>query len=200
VEQIETTPSSELGWTALQVLEAQQEGSSLSLWERMKAEARAELLGGYRAAEVVTNRRLHAYEFARFVVLWERLAAEWQPRGGLEEVLLDQLAQLHTLYGYWLTVSYDRCQKEYHEPTDLQKRYELPRVDEQQAQEHAAAMADRYQRMFMRALRNLRDLRRHPVIVQNAGQVNVAAQGGQQINVAQSGKSNTVPTAVTSMP
>jgi hypothetical protein len=39
--------------------------------------------------------------------------------------------------------------------------------------------------MFLRILRQMRDLRRYasPVIVQNAGQVNIAADGGQQVNV-----------------
>ena len=34
-------------------------------------------------------------------------------------------------------------------------------------------------------MRQMRDLRRYasPVIVQNAGQVNIAADGGQQVNV-----------------
>ena len=43
-------------------------------------------------------------------------------------------------------------------------------------------MADRFHRIFLRTLRALRDLRRYagPVIVQQAGQVNV---GGQQVNV-----------------
>jgi hypothetical protein len=38
----------------------------------------------------------------------------------------------------------------------------------------------------MRTLRQMRDLRRYapPVIVNNGGQVNVAANGGQQVNVA----------------
>ena len=38
-------------------------------------------------------------------------------------------------------------------------------------------------------MRQMRDLRRYvqPVIVQNAGQVNIAADGGQQVNV-QTGK------------
>jgi hypothetical protein len=50
--------------------------------------------------------------------------------------------------------------------------------------ERAAAMADRFNRIFLRTLRALRDLRRYatPVVVQNAGQVNVA---GQQVNIAQ---------------
>jgi hypothetical protein len=47
-----------------------------------------------------------------------------------------------------------------------------------------AAMVDRFNRIFLRTLRALRDLRRYApatVVVQNAGQVNV---GGQQVNMA----------------
>jgi hypothetical protein len=46
-------------------------------------------------------------------------------------------------------------------------------------------MADRFNRMFLRVLRQMRDLRRYssPVVIQNAEQVNVAADGGQQVNV-----------------
>jgi hypothetical protein len=44
-------------------------------------------------------------------------------------------------------------------------------------------MVDRFNKMFLRTLRALCNLRKVPlaVVVQNAGQVNV---GGQQINVA----------------
>ena len=43
-------------------------------------------------------------------------------------------------------------------------------------------MAERFQRMFGRALRSLTELRRRPlaVLVQNAGQVNI---GQRQVNV-----------------
>ena len=39
-------------------------------------------------------------------------------------------------------------------------------------------------------MRQMRDLRRYasPVIVQNAGQVNIAADGGQQVNVQEKRK------------
>ena len=52
-----------------------------------------------------------------------------------------------------------------------------------QAIDQCAAMTDRFNRIFMRALRQLRDLRRYApqVVVKSAGQVNV---GGQQVNVA----------------
>jgi hypothetical protein len=50
------------------------------------------------------------------------------------------------------------------------------------AVEQAAKLMDRFNRIFMRTLRMLKDIRRHTatLVVQNAGQVNVA---DQQINL-----------------
>ncbi len=57
-----------------------------------------------------------------------------------------------------------------------------PRISDSDAINQAAAMADRFNRIFLRSIRALRDLRRYSatVIVQNAGNVNVAEQ---QVNV-----------------
>ena len=54
----------------------------------------------------------------------------------------------------------------------------------------AADMADRFNRLFLRTLRQLRDLRRYsmPVMINNPEQVNIAADGGQQVNVNAKGK------------
>jgi hypothetical protein len=58
-----------------------------------------------------------------------------------------------------------------------------PYVSEQQAIEHAVQMADRWNRIFMRTLRQLRDLRRYSTVtINNANQVNIATEGGKQIN------------------
>lgn len=61
--------------------------------------------------------------------------------------------------------------------------WQPPRLGTAEALEQSAAMADRFNRLFLRTLRALRDLRRYagPVIVQRAAQVNV---GAQQVNVA----------------
>jgi hypothetical protein len=58
-----------------------------------------------------------------------------------------------------------------------------PRLDEAAAIDQAAAVVDRFNKVFLRTLRALRDLRRYatPVVVQNAGQVNI---GGPQLNMA----------------
>lgn len=68
--------------------------------------------------------------------------------------------------------------------------WQPPRVSAVEYIEHATQMADRFNRMFLRILRQMRDLRRYasPVIVQNAGQVNIAADGGQQVNVQEKRK------------
>ena len=54
-------------------------------------------------------------------------------------------------------------------------------MGEYAAIEHAQQMMDRYNRLFLRTLRQLRDLRRYstPVTINNPQQVNI---GGQQIN------------------
>lgn len=59
----------------------------------------------------------------------------------------------------------------------------LARQNEVEATREAADMADRWQKTFLRTLRALHDLRRFasPIVIQNAGQVNVA---NQQVNVA----------------
>jgi hypothetical protein len=60
--------------------------------------------------------------------------------------------------------------------------WEVPTVTDAEAVEQAAAKADRFNRMALRTLRALSDLRRYApsVIVQNAGQVKI---GQQQLNV-----------------
>jgi hypothetical protein len=60
--------------------------------------------------------------------------------------------------------------------------FRLPRVSEAQAMDQAAQMVDRFNRIYMRSLRALRDLRRHAptLVVHNAAQINVAEN---QVNV-----------------
>lgn len=64
-------------------------------------------------------------------------------------------------------------------------QWDIPYIEESEAIEQAHQLADRWRRSFHASGRALRDWRRYgvPVIVQNAGQVNIAADGGQQVNV-----------------
>ena len=63
--------------------------------------------------------------------------------------------------------------------------WDIPYIEESEAIEQAHQLADRWRRSFHASSRALRDWRRYssPVIVQNAEQVNIAAEGGQQINL-----------------
>ena len=63
-------------------------------------------------------------------------------------------------------------------------KWRPPSVSANAAMDQAVAMAERFNRIFLRTLRALRDLRRYSpsVTIQSAGQVNI---GGSQVNAAQ---------------
>ncbi|QJW98521.1 hypothetical protein [Frigoriglobus tundricola] len=159
-------------------------------WEEVKKAALDELRTGHRAAEAVETFNAGAWQRARFLALREELSAEWQPRNGIERQLLDTMAQAQAGYLVWLHrlttyTSLESCTND--RRIKDEGRWQPPRQSDADATEQAAAMMDRFNKMFLRTLRALCDMRRHskPVIVQNGGQMNVAQQ---QVNL------NTVPT------
>ena len=83
---------------------------------------------------------------------------------------------------FWMERLTERSSLEGVDSGQMRRCWKLPTVTATQAIDQAAGMVDRFNRIFMRTLRALRDLRRHTplVIVQNAEQVNVAEQ---QMNV-----------------
>lgn len=180
-------------------------------WELIKRSAQEEFESGHLAAcafEPVDYMK-EAWTRARYLGLRESFAQEWQPRGGIELSMIDAMAQAFFQLQYWTeqTVKRARTQpreeayeyqkwKQYQREakTDSWKygHWDIPYVREQEAVEDAAAMADRWQRMYFRAVRQLRDWRRYtpqvtinnPQQVNIGEQVNVAADGGQQVNVS----------------
>jgi hypothetical protein len=68
--------------------------------------------------------------------------------------------------------------------------WDIPYIEESEAIEQAHQLADRWRRSFHASSRALRDWRRYssPVIVQNAEQINIASEGGQQVNMQQKKK------------
>ena len=156
----------------------------LRRWEEVKDAARDELGSGQRAAAAVLL-PVHdsPMDRARYIAIRHELTREWNPRSGIEQTLVDQMAQAWTMQLHWQEIATSRMLFEHRPLTPEEVEWELPRVNYVEAAEHATAMADRWNRMFLRQLRALRDMRRYsPVVVQNAGQVNVAQQ---QVNVAQ---------------
>lgn len=63
--------------------------------------------------------------------------------------------------------------------------WDIPYQSEADAIQHALEMADRCRRAYHAAVRALRDWRRYnvPVVVNNPKQVNIATEGGQQVNI-----------------
>ena len=76
-----------------------------------------------------------------------------------------------------------------HQPR-ANRTFQYLRVGEQNAIEHAMQMMDRYNRLFLRTLRQLRDLWRYskPITINNPRQVNIAADGGKQLNTMNRGE------------
>ncbi len=180
------------------------------LWETIKEEGRSEFESGHLAANTMSpvHYMKNAWNIAKYLGVRESFINDWQPQGGIELSLIDMLAQTFFQWQYWLEETIKRSQteprKEHHEYQKWKQYNERtknahswqegfwfpPYVHEQSAIEHAVQMADRFNRIYMRTLRQLRDLRRYaPVTINNPNQVNIAADGGQQVNVqTQNGK------------
>jgi hypothetical protein len=174
-------------------------------WERAKREGRKEFESGHLAANITfpVGYMKGLWNIARYLGVRESFINDWSPKVGIEVAMIDMLAQSYFQWQYWLeqTVKRSQTQEREEHPNYTewkQRREELnkamgwaegywlrPYVAEQQAIEHAVQMADRFNRIFMRTLRQLRDLRRYsPVTINNPNQVNIATDGGQQVNVS----------------
>jgi hypothetical protein len=180
------------------------------VWEMLKSEAGDQFESGHLASEAMypVHYMRSAWHVASYLGLRESFIAEWRPKGGIELSLIDMLAQAFLIYQYWVKQSVLRTEtreREVHPEYEKWQRHKEPKandrsgfldgywfrpfVHEQAAVEHAAQMADRWNRIYMRTLRNMRDLRRYsvPLTINNPQQVNIAADGGQQVNVKTEG-------------
>ena len=180
-------PPEQVSWGDLDQIARTDPERAIARWEEIKRAALEELQTGHRAARAVETVNGGAWQRARVLALRDDLATEWRPRNGIERQLLDTMAQAQACYLHWLHTLTARTALSSLGAGRLEQdkgRWEAPRQADADAIDQAAEMMDRFNRIFLRTLRALRDLRRYagPVIVQNAGQVNV---GGHQINVTQ---------------
>lgn len=184
-EQVPEAPADQVSWMGLGRLMEHDPDQGRAVWERVRAEAWDELASGHRAAKGMEWDG-SPWDRARFLAIRAAFRDEWRPRGGIEDALIDTMAQAHTAYLTWLGILQVRTQidvkrADYH--VRKYNHWEPQRLDEAAAVEQAIGMADRFNKLFLRTLRALRDLRRYgPVIVQNPAQVNI---GAQQINTVQ---------------
>lgn len=177
------------------------------LWERAKREGCDEFESGHLAANITfpVGYMKEVWNIARYLGVRESFINDWCPKGGIEVALIDMMTQSYFQWQFWLEQTVKRSQtsereehpsyrewkgrrKEDNQAKGWDEGYWLrPYVTEQQAIEAAVQMADRWNRIFMRTLRQLRDLRRYsPVTINNPNQVNIAAEGGQQVNISKS--------------
>ncbi len=173
-------------------------------WEMTKVEGQKEFLSGHLGANISfpVGYMKEVWNVARYLGVRESFIAEWEPEGGIEISLIDMLTQTYFQWQYWLEQTVKRGETRerevHHEYAKWMAQqgkearamgYEdgywvRPSISEQQALDQAVQMADRWNRIFMRTLRQLRDLRRYSTVtINNASQVNIAAEGGKQVNV-----------------
>lgn len=189
LEEVKALPVRSLSWSEIDQLAEEDPALALEAWGQIKEEAREELDNGWRGARAMEPDALSRgpIDRARFLAVRESLREEWLPRPGMESLLVDMLAQVHALYEEWLgrhvyRMAYPAL-KDRSEDARLREagHHAAIRVSEAEELDQTAAMADRWLKAYLRIARSLRDLRRYPVLIQNAGQVNV---GQQQVNVA----------------
>jgi hypothetical protein len=176
-------PPDQVSWIDLFVLEKSDPALALRRWEQVKEEARGELRSGHRAARVLDGTESYCWGRAQFLALRAELVEAWRPQDAQELQLIDHMAQFQTLMESWQRMVTAWTEIMGSTPARRKRYIEMPRVRDAEAVERAAVMVERFQRLYLRALKALQDRRRAgpPVVIRRASQVNLAAQ---QINVA----------------
>ncbi|MBD0325226.1 MAG: hypothetical protein ICV68_02275 [Pyrinomonadaceae bacterium] len=204
-------PVTSITWIALDELFRRSPAAAKEVWDLVKQEARKEFESGHRAAEVFERApwQRETWNRARYLGIRDSFIEQWQPRGGIDLAMIDMLTQSFYFYLYWTEIANLRTETEMRgdPPEWVQARRQMertfprdrsgmkgfwdpPYAKDQEAVEHATLMAERYSKAFQRNLRAMRDLRRYtmPVTINNPQQVNIAADGGQQMNVTRKEK------------
>jgi len=175
-------PVDRITWFDLAEMAEAEPETSIKAWERINAAAMDDYETGHRAARVLSaNMDFGPADRARYMVTRASLIGEWEPSTGSELQIVDMMAQTFMMLEHWterhaspLMFGFDRNRQS--------GKQMPPRVHDAEALEQSASMMERFQRMYTRLVKTLRDLRKSapPVVVQQAGQVNV---GQQQVNV-----------------
>jgi hypothetical protein len=156
-------PADHVSWFTLSSLIEAEPEAGWAVWERIKAEASEQLESGHRAAQAL-DWDDSPWGRAQFLAIRQAFIDEWQPRGGIELTLIDQMAQAHSLYLWWIERAHLHASLEGKKiKRDLGEtgRWHPRTLGTAEALDQSAQMAERWQKLFVRALRALRDLRRH---------------------------------------
>jgi hypothetical protein len=163
-ERTMTVPPDQVSWFDLDGIARTDPDRATVRWAEIIRAALDELRTGHRAAQAVETVHDCAWQRAQFLALRTELATDWRPRNGIERQLLDTMAQAQAGYLFWLQTLPIRTQLKSC-TNDRRHRdegkWQPPRQSDADALEQAAAMMDRYNRIFLRTLRALCDMRRH---------------------------------------
>ncbi len=178
VEELRTLAPERVSWEHLEKMQDSEPQQAWEKWDSILTYVEQRLQGGIMGAAAVGNAT--PFQQAEYQAVRDELGIEWQPRNGIERTLIEQMAMAHVQLLRWQQrMIYLLGSDEWETPKNADP---LPlRVTTAQAVEQAGQMADKFSRIFLRTLRALQNMRRVPIIVQNAGQVNV---GEKQINVS----------------
>jgi hypothetical protein len=184
-ERILSAPPDQVQWRDLDILARTAPELAQRRWEEVKQAARQELQSGHRAAEATGPAMGGCWQRAQFLAVRAALAEAWGPRDGLEWLLIDLMAQAHSLLLWWQEnlVALTRQAARAAKPDPEWPGHPLGRrLADAEMTEEAVGMVERYHRLFLKTLEALQRQRRlaPAVVIRNAGQVNV---GGQQLNV-----------------
>jgi hypothetical protein len=184
LEGVLTGPPDQVSWFDLNAVAERDPQKALVRWEEVQRAARDEVRTGDRAARALEGFDTCCWDRARFLGLRAELTEAVRPRSGVEQQLVDQLAQWQTLLWGWqetLTAYCMLAARGARRAIRHGQPYEPPRLSEDEALARAAGMVERLHRLYLRTLRALQDQRRcQAVVVRHARQVNL---GQQQVNV-----------------
>ena len=184
VEELRTLTPERVQWEDIEKMQESDPQQAWERWDSILSYAEQRVRGGIMGAAAVGNAT--PFQQAEYMAVRDELGIDWKPRNGIESVLIEQMATAHLQFLRWQqTMIALLSSEEWEAPKNAAPL--PPRVTTAQAVEQAGQMVDKFSRIFLRTLRALVNMRRVPIIVQNAGQVNV---GQQQVNVAQVAAAN----------
>jgi hypothetical protein len=169
-----------LSWFELRSLFVRDPDAALEKWLQVMEAARDNLRCGEDAWKPVAPFFFSPWDMAKFLALRQELMSAWQPRNGMEQMLIDQVVQVHALIEMWQEEL--RTRRTLSNVGSRREPGEVPRVDDVQAIEQAMRAIGRLYDIKLQTLNTLQRMRRSAkgIIVRKASQINVAEQ---QINI-----------------
>ena len=167
LEDLRSAPPDQVTWGTLQRAMEIDPDAALGVWDDLKAHAREEFDSGVSGALAMACDT--PLDRARYAALRSSFIEQWQPQGGIEQALVEQLAQAQSGWLYWLHHLQEMTQFELVQMTKEEQGYGrfygrmlTPRLSQTETVDRAMAMAERFQKTFERTLKMLQSFRPAP--------------------------------------